>query len=132
MTDANRDSRGRFLPGNTFSRGRVQGARNVLGHSLIEALAADFTTHGGDAVREVREARPVDYLKICLSLLPKDYTLTINPIADLSDDELHARLQELNTALTEDARGAFGGDGRDGAAAEDHEPGSLQSLPAPK
>lgn len=132
MTDTHRDSRGRFLPGNKIGRGRAHGTRIMLGQALVETLAADFAIHGGEAVREVRESRPVDYVKICLSLLPKDYTLTINPIADLTDDELHTRLHQLNAVLAEDEGGATGGVGGDGAPPKEGELEPIPALPPPE
>lgn len=132
MTDAYRDSRGRFLPGNAFGKGRAIGSRNHLGKALIEALVDDFDVHGTATVELVRETRPVDYLKICLSLIPKDYTLTINPITDLTDDELHARLRTLDNVLTLSERGTPGGDGGTGAAETDCQSPALPALPAPK
>lgn len=126
-----RDSRGRFLPGHPYAHGRRTGAKNRVGTALLEALAMDFEFHGAEVVERVREDRPVDYLKICLSVLPKDVTLTLNPLADLSDEDLYARLYELDHALAEHSGGAGGPDGGTAAAGEDGPVEHLQALPPP-
>ena len=127
-----RDTQGRFLPGNPFSQGRRNGARNRVGTALLEALAEDFEQHGPSVVERVREERPVDYLKICLAVLPKDMTLTVNPMAELSDEDLYARLHDLDQALTHYSGGAGGPEGGTAAAGEDGAPHHVYALPAPE
>lgn len=127
MTDPIRDARGRFLPGHNYSQGKSRGARNRVGSALLHAIADDFEVHGIDVVQKVREDRPVDYLKICISLLPKDLTLNINPMVEMSDDELHARMLDLDDTLTSHIGGTFDGDGGVGAS---HEDGAIEHIPA--
>ena len=46
-------------------------------------------------IRKVRETRPEVYLKVVASLLPKDVNLNTDPYADLSDEQLLERLDQL-------------------------------------
>lgn len=132
MTHIQRDARGRFLPGHNFSQGKSRGARNRIGTALLENIADDFEKHGSQVVQVVREERPVDYLKICLSVLPKDLTLTINPLDTLSDEDLYARAQELHRAYTCHIGRADCDDGGIAAADDNSTLAKLPALPAPE
>jgi hypothetical protein len=89
----------RFQPGNR-SGGRPVGARNNLQRDLLEALAADFAEHGPGVIRIARIEKPVEYLKVIASVLPKELVVEQNILAELSDDELAnhiALLQRIQT-----------------------------------
>lgn len=132
MTDLHRDARGRFMPGHNYSQGKSRGARNRIGAALLDAIADDFDKHGSRAVQVVREERPVDYLKICLSILPKDLTLTINPLDSLSDEDLYIRAKDLQRSYALHTGRAGADDGGVDASDEDTTPSELPALPAPK
>jgi hypothetical protein len=61
----------RFLPGNSGLPGRPKGARNKLAEAMIDDLYRDWTEHGIRAIRECRETRPADYLKIVAMIVSK-------------------------------------------------------------
>jgi len=87
----------RFGPGNP---GRPKGARNKLGEAFIEALHDDFGKHGVEAIVEVRENKPDQYLKVIASLLPKDVNLNItDDTSEMTDDELVERIERLTSAV---------------------------------
>jgi hypothetical protein len=48
--------------------------RAWLNQRFIEALTADFETHGIGVIETLREKSPRDYAKICADLLPKVQT----------------------------------------------------------
>ena len=61
----------RFLPGNSGLPGRPKGARNKLAEAMIDDLYQDWKAHGIEAIRETRETRPADYLKIVAMIVSK-------------------------------------------------------------
>jgi hypothetical protein len=88
----------RFLPGNS---GRPAGARNRLTSQLLNVLCKDFEENGEAVVKITRIERPVEYLKIVASLLPKEFAVSDAKLGDLSDDEiaqLLAQVRELRAS----------------------------------
>ena len=98
-SEVKRDEAGRFLVP-PVSPGRPKGSRNKLGEAFIEALKDDFEAHGKQAIVEVRETKPDQYLKVIASLMPKDVNLNITDDAsEMSDDELANRIASLTQAV---------------------------------
>lgn len=98
---------GRFLSGNSGG-GRPKGSRNKIGEDFLKAMAADFEEHGAAVIAKVRETKPEVYLRVVADILPKELTLNRDPLEDLSDEELRARLIEvrrLNDAARERENG---------------------------
>jgi hypothetical protein len=92
-------SRNQFQPGNR-SGGRPVGARNKLQRDLLEALAADFQEHGPGVIRIARIEKPVEYLKVIASVLPRELVVEQNVLAELTDEEVAnhiALLQRMQT-----------------------------------
>lgn len=124
-----RDSKGRFLPGNSFCKGRAAGVRRRLHNELIEALAADFSENGVTAIARARKRSPVQYLKVCISLFPRDVNVNINAFGDMTDDELHARLRDIDRQYQEHFGTTIDADGRTVPPEEDETPQPLPALP---
>lgn len=68
--------------------GRRQGARNRISTALLVAFADDFEKFGEETVRITRIEKPVEYLRIAASLLPREFEITDNRLGELSDEEL--------------------------------------------
>jgi hypothetical protein len=67
-----------FKPGRSGNpRGRPLGARNRLGTAFIEAMEADFATHGAEVIEVGREKHPHKYLSICAQILPKEVDMAL-------------------------------------------------------
>ncbi|WP_287380373.1 hypothetical protein [Mesorhizobium sp.] len=78
---------------------RPRRAKKTLGDGFLEAIRADFRAHGAGVIAEVRTEKPDQYLKIVLSVLPKDLGANINTLDGLSDDEIRQRIRGLEAVL---------------------------------
>ena len=119
--DVERDSKGRFLTGHKAAGpGRPKGSKHKLGEQLLSELQKDFEQHGAKAIVEMRQEKPAEYIKALVSLLPKDVNLNVNKFEDMDDDQLLARIRQLDAAVVPAlaahgiAAGAGGTDGRAG------------------
>jgi hypothetical protein len=93
VTRPERDPKtGRFLQGTTGLPGRPKGARNKLAEAMIEDLYQDWKAHGIQAIHEVRETRPADYLKIVAMVVSKCVDLNLDD--DMRDHELLQFIEE--------------------------------------
>ncbi|WP_292192300.1 hypothetical protein [Mesorhizobium sp.] len=79
--------------------GRPRRAKKTLADGFLEAIRADFRAHGAGVIAEVRTEKPDQYLKIVLSVLPKDLHVNINSLDGLSDDEIRQRIRGLEAVL---------------------------------
>jgi hypothetical protein len=93
------DTRGRFLPGNDGGMGRPKGSRNKLGEAFLADLCADWQEHGPAVIARVREQRPQDYLRVVALIMPKDFNVNVNDNLELTDDQLIARIRQLDAAI---------------------------------
>lgn len=100
MSNTERDARGRFPPGVSGNpNGRTKGARNKLGYAFVEALEADFTVHGKEAIEKVRDAKPHEYLKVVASLLPREINYSDTTVQDLTEEQLREGLAAIKHIL---------------------------------
>lgn len=90
----------KFKPGEVNNpAGRPKGSRNKLGEAFIEAMHEDFEAHGPVVIARVRDEKPDQYLKVIASILPKDINLNVNPIGEMTDDELIQRIRNLDATI---------------------------------
>ena len=84
--------------------GRPRGSRNALSEEVICALLRDFRKHGEKAVAQVRRQQPAAYLKILALLIPREHKIEHNnPIKNLSDEQLEAMIEYIETSLAAQA-----------------------------
>jgi hypothetical protein len=88
--------------------GRPKGSRNKLGEDFIAAVAADFDQHGPATIKQVREERPHEYLKVVAGILPKELNVRTNALEELSEDELTAGINALRSLLAASQNGSGG------------------------
>jgi hypothetical protein len=91
------------------SPGRPKGSRNKLGEEFVSDMLADWQEHGPATIKQVREERPADYLKVVASILPKDINFRVGDLEDLTDDELAGELAAIVSQLTGEGGGVVAG-----------------------
>jgi hypothetical protein len=82
-----------FGPDNQPSRGRVKGSRNKLAAHFVADLQAEWEQHGPAIIRIVRIEKPVEFMKIIASVLPKEFEITDSMLKEIPDDQLDILLQ---------------------------------------
>jgi len=90
-----------FQKGQPKTGGRRKGSRDRIATALLEVIAEDFEKFGAEAVIIARKERPVEYLRVVASLLPKELEVTHhNSLKDLSDDEIDIFVAQLRAERT--------------------------------
>lgn len=79
--EISRDRAGRFLAGNGGG-GRQKGSRNKLSEAFVTDLFDDWQVHGRDTIRKVREEKPEIYLRVAASLIPREFKVEAEVVAD--------------------------------------------------
>lgn len=80
--------------------------RKTLVDDFAAALRADFRAHGAGVIAAVRAEKPDQYLKVVLTLLPKDFAASSEnlhadktSLEQLSDEEIRHRIRGLEATL---------------------------------
>ncbi|MDX8462968.1 hypothetical protein [Mesorhizobium humile] len=100
---------------------RPKRPRKTLVDDFAAALRADFRAHGAGVIAAVRAEKPEQYLKVVLTMLPKDFPRDLdadkNNLEQLNDEEIRKRIHDLEANLRPfldsdaDVSGATGGVG---------------------
>lgn len=96
LPSSSRQSNGRFGAGNP---GRPRGARNRVAQRVAMAVLEDFEAHQHEIIPDLRTQRTPLYLRLVSSLLPKAADVGLTDYADLSDEALADRIEEVRLAL---------------------------------
>jgi hypothetical protein len=115
---------GRYEPGKSGNpAGRKVGSRNKLGESFLSDMLEDWKVHGAAAIATFRADRPHDYVKVVAGLLPREVSVKVNELDELTDEQLARQLAAAIAQLT--AAGADPGAG----AGEAEAPQSPRDIP---
>ena len=84
----------------------MRGSRNKLSEEVICALLRDFREHGQKAIAKVRREQPGVYLRVLALLCPREHQVQhSNPLKDLTDEQLEAMIEYIETSLAAQAGG---------------------------
>lgn len=86
-----------FQPGNP---GKPKGVKHKLQEDFLKDVQAAWETKGAQAIADMIEEKPGDFVKMVASLIPKEATLNINDNSEMTDDELAKRVRELAAQLS--------------------------------
>src|SRR5262245_65486993 len=68
--------------------GRPKGSRNRLSQEFLNDLLEEWREGGREAMRIMRLERPAEFVKVVGSILPKELTVEVGPLQEISDDRL--------------------------------------------
>jgi hypothetical protein len=108
ISEEKRDQSGRFIVP-PKSPGRPKGARNELGAKFIEALRDSFDRRGAEVIEEVIDKNPVQYFRGLIAILPKEVSVKIDELDELTDEQIERRLRIASAALAERGVDIFSG-----------------------
>jgi hypothetical protein len=81
-------------------------SRHLLNQEFIQALLLHFRQHGKKAIEKVAREHPASYLKILALLVPREHKVEHrNLIKELSDEQLEAMIEYIETSLAAQAGG---------------------------
>jgi hypothetical protein len=106
--------------------GRPVNARNRLSERFLTDMLADWEAHGAEAILKFRGERPGDYVKVMAAIVPKEFSVKVNEMEELTDEQLGAQLAVVLAELA--AAGVLAGT-RGEAAAGPQPHGALLALP---
>jgi hypothetical protein len=72
----------------TTGVGRPKGSRNQFGEEFVSALRVDFAEHGAEVLERVRKDNPAQYLRVCATVVPKEFHLKNESLNEMSDEGL--------------------------------------------
>jgi hypothetical protein len=85
----------RGVPNDGHGGGRRAGSRNKLQTDFLVALAADFAEDGAGVIKIARIEKPVEYLKVIASVLPRELQIETSALSDMSDEDLAGHISLL-------------------------------------
>jgi hypothetical protein len=96
-----------FKPGLSGNpHGNRHRTRHLLNQEFMQALLLHFRQHGKKAIEKVAREQPASYLKILGLLIPREHKVEhSNPLKGLTDEQLEAMVEYLETSLAAQAGG---------------------------
>jgi hypothetical protein len=90
--------------------------RAAFSQAFFAVFLADWREGGKKAIEAMRKDKPGDYVKLAAALLPKDLAVKTEPIDELTDAEIAARIAQLAESQALARPGGAGAAGEEGAA----------------
>ena len=89
----------RFEKGNAGGPGRPKGARNKLSEDFISDVQESWKENGAEALKTMKDEDNSSYVKMVASLVPKDYNINVNDMADATQDDVINEIRRIDAAL---------------------------------
>ena len=89
----------RFEKGQPGGPGRPKGSKNKVSEAFWDDLAKQWEEYGEAVLTKMREEDNTQFVKMVALLQPKDYTVTVDRLDELSIEELEERARELGDTL---------------------------------
>lgn len=78
--------------------GRPVTQRNRLQGAFLRTLADDFDKYGRAAIEYMRRNDPSAYVKVCASLMPKEFK-QVSPLEEMTEAELVAAVEHIRSKI---------------------------------
>lgn len=115
-----------FKPGQSGNpAGRPKGARVRLGEQFLSDLLLDWEANGMAAIREMREKKAADYVKVVAATLPKELNVKVSELDELTDEQIARQLASVASQL---AAAGFDLGAGVGAKEAAEQPGEIPTL----
>lgn len=98
-----------FQKGREKTGGRAKGTRNKISESFLKDALAEWEVSGPDALKVMAKDDPAGFVKVFASLMPKEFEITDNRLAEFSDDELDEFANDLRRRIAERRAAISGG-----------------------
>src|ERR1700722_12368542 len=89
--------------------------RAALAEAFFAVFLADWREGGEAAIKAMRTEKPSDYVKLAAALLPKDLAVKTEPIDELTNAEIDARITQLTESEAPALHGGAGATEEEGA-----------------
>jgi hypothetical protein len=89
-----------FKPGQSGNpAGRPKGSRVRLGEQFLSDVLDDWGSHGKQAIIDMREKNPGDYVKMVAATLPKELNVKVSELDELTDEQIARQLASVAAQL---------------------------------
>jgi hypothetical protein len=85
-----------FQPGNP---GRPKGSKNKLCEDFLGDVLEAWNDKGKQAITDMIDDKPGDFVKMVAGLVPKEMTLNVNDHSEMTDEQLAERIRNLAAQL---------------------------------
>ena len=109
--------------------GRMKGSRNKLSVAFLNDFLEEWREGGREAMRIMRIERPAEFVKTAAYLMPKEMTLEVGPLQELSDDKLITYIEYTERELE---RRALSIESREESQTDGRQAPLLQAIPKTK
>jgi len=88
-----------FQLGRAKTGGRVKGSRNLISEAFLKDLYAEWQESGAAALKVMAKEDPSNFVRVTAALLPKEFEISDNRLADINDEELDVLINRLRAGL---------------------------------